>query len=297
MSNDAITHTIVAGVDESDGAADALRWASHEADLHNATLTAVMAWGLLDQHHIVDQGFDPAYGEPQAARALREYVTRALGDQRAASITMIAVCDLPARALLDASATADLLVVGARGFGGFRGLLLGSISQHCLHHTRAPIAIIRPTDEPPKPEGRIVVGVDGSPTSQRAFRWALTEARARDASLDVVHAWQAPDAGYLPYEAGAIDTSDYEAAATRTLDKIVTTADLQDAPRIRTAPVRGGAAAAVLDAAYGADLVVVGTRGLSPLKRLVVGSVATQLAHHAPCPVVVVPPHPPDSGK
>lgn len=297
MTNDAITRAIVAGVDESDCAADALRWASREADLHNATLSAVMAWGLLDQHHIVDDRFDPSYGGAQADRALREYVTRVLGDQRAASIAMHAVCDLPARALLDASANADLLVVGARGFGGFRGLLLGSVSQHCLHHTRGPIAIIRPTDEPPKAEGRIVVGVDGSPTSQRAFRWALTEARARDAMLDVVHAWQGPDAAYLPHQAGAIDTSDYESAAMRTLDMIVAAADPKDEARIRTAPVRGRAAPAILDAAHGADLVVVGTRGHSPLKRLVIGSVANQLAHHAPCPLVVVPPPASDRGR
>lgn len=62
---------VIVGVDESDGAAEALRWAAREAGLHGWTLTAVLAWGWLDQHHIVDDApFDPGYGEKDALAAL-----------------------------------------------------------------------------------------------------------------------------------------------------------------------------------------------------------------------------------
>lgn len=295
MADDLITRAIVVGIDESDGAADALRWASSEADFHQAGLTAVMAWGFLDQHHtIVGERFDPAYGEQAATDALREFVVRALGAERAPTVAVRAVCDLPARALLDTGPGADLLVVGARGLGGFRGLLLGSVSQHCLHHTKTPIAIVRPVDAEHEASGRLVVAVDGSPTSQRALRWAMVEARARDVTLDVVHAWQVPYAGYLPL--GSIRAGDgyaYEDAATRVLDRMISSASPGDSAGVRAVPVRGNATEAILRAAEGADLLIAGTRGHSPLKRLVLGSVATQLAHHAPCPLVVVPPHQP----
>ncbi len=294
MATDLITRAIAVGVDESDGAANALRWAAEEAELHGATLTAVMAWGFLDQHHtIVGERFDPSYGEPDATDALREFVVKAVGADRSSAVATRAVCDLPARALLDASADADLLVVGARGLGGFRGLLLGSVSQHCLHHTRTPIAIIRPLDAHAGTSGRVVVGVDGSPTSERAFRWALIEARARHAALDVVHAWQLPYIGYGRSSMGDVTASGD--IASLVLDRVIAEAGSHGTRLVRAVPVDGGASEAIIEVAEGADLLIVGTRGHSPLKRLIIGSVATQLALHAPCPLVVVPPLPHDS--
>ena len=74
---------VVVGVDESDGAADALRWAVREAELHGWTVTAVMAWGFLDQHHtIVGERFDPSYGGPDALDALGTIVVTAVGGRR-----------------------------------------------------------------------------------------------------------------------------------------------------------------------------------------------------------------------
>jgi len=168
---------IVVGVDESEGSAQALRWAVSEAELHGWTVTAAMAWGFVDQHHaIAGEHFDPGYREKDALAALDSLVTKAIGD-RAATVQQRVVCDLPAQALLDASADADLLVVGARGLGGFKGLLLGSVSQHCLHHTTVPIAIVR--GAAPRSGGRVVVAVDGSATAQQALEWAVDEARLR----------------------------------------------------------------------------------------------------------------------
>lgn len=127
---------VVVGVEESEGAAHALRWAARQGELRGSAVTAILAWGFLDQHHtITGERFDPGYGEKDAAEALAAIASRALGDDVAAKIEHRVVCELPAHALLDASADADLLVVGARGTGGFRGRMLGSISQQCLHHT------------------------------------------------------------------------------------------------------------------------------------------------------------------
>ena len=294
MAEDFITRKVVVGVDESEGAAAALQWAAEEADVHQASVTAVMAWGLLDQHHVGEgEKFDPRYDKEAATVALAEYVRRALGDDRAEAVSLNAVCDLSPRTLLEASADADLTVVGARGLGGFRGLLLGSVSQHCLHNTNTPIAIIRSDRNQHRPSGCIVVAVDGSPTSRRALQWSLAEARARDAMVEAVYAWEVPYSGYPPYgTVSPVDVNAYEQSAQRVLEQALSDVSAADTERIRPVLVRGVATQALLNASETADLLVAGTRGHSALKRLVLGSVATQLSHHSRCPLVVVPPAP-----
>ena len=177
-----MTGTITVGVDESDGARDGLlRWAVHEAAGRQTDVVAVLAWGFLDQHtdSAVDQ-FNPNYTAADAEAALQRMITNALPPELAVTVTRRAVCDLPARALLDAAAGSDMLVVGARGLGGFRGLLLGSISQHCVHQATVPTIVVRnPRDEPGS--AGVVVGIDGSDDAQRALEWAVAEARLRGA--------------------------------------------------------------------------------------------------------------------
>jgi nucleotide-binding universal stress UspA family protein len=289
---------IVVGVDESSGAAAALRWAVREADKRSWSLTAVLAWGFLDQHHPVNgQPFDPTYGEADAAAALDAIVAAAVGSpDAAAAVERTVVNDLAARALLDVSADADLLVVGARGRGGFRGLLLGSVSQQSLHHATCPVAVVREgTVDAAERIGRIVVGIDGSDTSHRALQWALDAARVHDAAVDAVHAWT------MPYGLGvgmglgivgaALDVTPVEDVARRTLDAAVDSADTSGLPGPVTRTMTyGSAAAALLETAEGADLVVVGSRGLGGFKGALLGSVSHNVAHRATCPVVVVPP-------
>jgi nucleotide-binding universal stress UspA family protein len=283
---------IVVGVDESAGAAAALHWAVREAEVRDWSLTAVLAWGFLDQHHaIVGQPFDPSYGEADARAALDSIIAAAVGTARAATVEQKVVNDLAARALIDASDGADLLVVGARGLGRVRTVLLGSVSQQVLHHATCPVAVVRDgilqSDER---IARIVVGIDGSDTAGRALAWAVEEGRAHQATVEVVHAWSFPYAG-TPNAAIAFDSAPVEDAARRTLDAAVDSADTSGlpAPITRTLTV-GSAAASILQAAEGADLVVVGSRGLGGFKGLVLGSVSYQIVHYATCPVVVVPP-------
>lgn len=283
---------IVVGVDESDGAAEALRWAVREASFHDSTVTAVMAWGLLDQHYAtVAERFDPAYDESNALEALRTFIASAVGEQAAAEVRARAVCELPARALLDAATEADLLVVGARGLGGFRGLMLGSVSQRCLNDATVPVAIVRAVEHRnAQRTERIVVGVDGSETSQRALRWALAEGRGRKASVEVVHAWQIPYAGHYPHMTNMIDLSTYEEASRKVLDDALAAEGADDhAVPIKRTSIQGGAAATIVDLAEDADLVVLGSRGLGAVKKMLLGSVTMQVTHHSQCPVVVIP--------
>ncbi|WP_239015142.1 universal stress protein [Streptomyces sp. CdTB01] len=134
----------------------------------------------------------------------------------------------------------------------------------------------------------IVVGIDGSPVSEKALRWAVEETRLRAATLRVVHAWSSPyhgseiarrasDAMHGPLERAAEETID------AALGHIVDT-DLAVERRV----VESLPAQALIEAARGADLLVVGARGHGGFADLLLGSVSHQCAQHAPCPVVIV---------
>ena len=284
-----MTMHIVVGVDESEGAGHALRWAVLEASAREADLTAVLVWGWLDQHRL-DPGapFDPEYHEADALASLEKMVANHLPDGVPDGIRLRAISDLAGPGLVRAAVDADLLVVGARGLGGFKGLLVGSVSQHCLHHAPCPVAVIR--RDPPTTVERIVVGIDGSMTSRRALNWAVDAARTHQARVQVVHAWHP---SYVsPMDAHLIDSSDVlEQGAQTVLDEALAEVDSTalDAAVEQTLAF-GSAGQAILETAKGADLVVVGSRHQSTAGCLFLGSVSMQVTQHADCPVVVVPP-------
>jgi nucleotide-binding universal stress UspA family protein len=289
---------IIVGVDESEGAAAALRWGVREARVRDWSLAAVLAWDFLDQHHGAgEDAFEPSYSEPDALTALDSYVAAAVGPRDATWIERVATCDIATRALLDASKAADLLVVGARGLGGFQGLMLGSVSQQCVRHASCPVAVVRHATDPRGAGGRpnrttmerIVVGIDGSDAANEALDWALTEGRLRHAAVDVVHAWLPPYMGGYAYTAPTFDLFAFEAAARALLDTAVDRANTSDLTgAVERHLVTGGATSAILELANQADLVVVGSRGLGGFSGLLLGSVSDHVTHHAPCPVVVV---------
>jgi len=284
--------TITVGVDCSEGAEAALRWAMREAEFRAWSITAVLAWHLLDQQpSIAGERFDPHYSETDALAALNEIVLAVAGAELASAVSRRVVCDLAVPALLGASSGSDLLVLGARGLGGFGGAFLGSVSQQCLHHAICPVAIVRARSHPGGTMERIVVGIDASDTSRLALRWALEEGRLRQAAVEVVHTWHAPYAGVDSYNMLAFDPEPYEKSAKQVLDTAVDAEDTSGLPvPVERIVASGGAARLIIETAAGADLVVVGSRGLGGFKGLLLGSVSHQVTHHAPCPVVVIPP-------
>lgn len=289
-------YQIVVGVDESEGSAEALRWAASEATLRAARVTAVMAWGYIDQHHEGDRPddrtFDPDYHADDARRALEAIVGKVLGPQGAEAVICLPVNDLAPSALLGAAAGADLLVVGARGLGGFRGLLLGSVSQRCVQHAPCPTAVVRPGGaggDTSRGE-RIVVGIDSSETARRALHWTLDEGRVRHAAVDVVHSWSHPYLTAYPLSSVVPDPQEAGRRACQVIADALADEDTRDLPvPPRAVPLTGSPARAILDTAEEANLVVVGTRGRGAVASLVLGSVSQQVVVHAPCSVVVVP--------
>jgi nucleotide-binding universal stress UspA family protein len=139
----------------------------------------------------------------------------------------------------------------------------------------------------------IVVGVDGSHGAEAALRFAVGEARLRGATLRAVHAWTLPPVlatsgmapprtpGYLEQLA-----ADAERLLDRALGEIT-----NGGPHVERVVVRGAPVRVLLEAAEGADLLVVGSRGRGGFAGLLLGSVSQQCAQHAPCPIVIVRPH------
>jgi nucleotide-binding universal stress UspA family protein len=131
---------IVVGVDGSETSRLALRRAAVEATAHGARLQVVHAWNYLDQH---GTQFDPHYGEAKATANAEQLVTDVLGSDRPADVVITVVNDHPTPALLGAAAGAFTLVVGARGLGGFKSLMLGSVSHHVVQHAPCPVLVVR----------------------------------------------------------------------------------------------------------------------------------------------------------
>jgi nucleotide-binding universal stress UspA family protein len=137
---------------------------------------------------------------------------------------------------------------------------------------------------------RIVVGVDGSVGSRRALQWAVDEARLRGASVECVHAWNLPFVAGYPYGTPVLEAAALEQDAERALHEIVAAIDTTGlAAPIEERVETGVASQVIVEAAKGADLLVVGSRGLGGFKGLLLGSVSHQVVQHAPCTVVVVP--------
>ena len=143
-----MTGRVVVGSDGSESSRRAIRWAAEEARCRGAVLEVVHAWTLLGQPD--DGTFDPNYGEAEA-RQLLDGELDGLGDALdGIEVERTVVCDLGAPALIDAGKRADLLVVGSRGRGGFRGLLLGSVSSQVVQHAPCPVAIIPDESRQPR---------------------------------------------------------------------------------------------------------------------------------------------------
>jgi len=136
---------------------------------------------------------------------------------------------------------------------------------------------------------RIVVGIDGSESARAALDWAWDEAKRWGAELEVVHAWSYPYAyGVEGAVVVAPQTLSDDAKKMADEELVDLRARKGDDVRMTMVVEEGGAAHSLLDRGKDAAMIVVGARGHGGFLSLLVGSVADQVVHHAPCPVVVV---------
>ncbi|MFF9663173.1 universal stress protein [Streptomyces althioticus] len=138
---------IVVGVDGSPSSLEALRWAARQAALTGGSVLALTSWDY-PQYHGALGWLPPSSGDEEALEArAREDLTRCveetLGAHPSVGVLEEVRYGTPASVLLRAARDASLLVVGSRGLGGFAGLLLGSVAQHCVQHAACPVVVVR----------------------------------------------------------------------------------------------------------------------------------------------------------
>jgi nucleotide-binding universal stress UspA family protein len=133
---------------------------------------------------------------------------------------------------------------------------------------------------------RIVVGIDGSPDSEEALRWAIAQVERMGATVEAVTAWEVPISIVIVPTA---TEEDYENRAREVLQATID-AVLDGTPPVPVSayPIEGRPANALTNQARGADLLVIGSHGRGELPGMHLGSVASYCVHHAPCPVVVL---------
>lgn len=283
----------VVGVDGSPGSEAAASWALRAAVRNGAELTVVVVVPPAVSEIVAPVGMPVVVMEPEQARVpyrelLDRTVTQLRSGEPSVTVTPVLVEGPAADELLSAAVGADLLVVGRSGRSQAISVLLGSVTRSVLHHAKIPVAVV-PVGAGDRDVLRVVVGVDASPGSTAARDWAVAEARRGGAALHLVHAWRYP---YLGVRAGAGELVPliYE-DARHLLDTEVAEVASQGVACTGHL-VEHVESTGLLEAAQelDADLIVVGSRGRGGFASLLLGSVSTVVATHAPCTVVVVRP-------
>ena len=280
---------LVVGFDGSKPALEALRWAAEEAEHRSAEVQLIDCWRepILDDRPWVEVWDDPDGLRKQVLADLAAVTDAIAQEHPGVPFSAVLHGGRPDDVLVEAAEEASLTVVGARGRGGFSGLLLGSVSQRVASSASSTVVVVRGSWEP---KGEVVVGVDGSASSRLALAWSANEARLRGTRLRIVMAWSyllpEGERGPEPLRAG------YTAADARLVLRSIVRDVLGPAPEVDVeleAPCEL-AARALIQRADNAALLVIGPRDPAGRHRTDLGSVAAQLLHHAPCPLAIVRP-------
>lgn len=289
---------IVVGVDGSENNRPAIGWAAKRAALERVPLLLM---------HAVQRPVSGGFTAPDlsAYRAIPDSVTEML-EGFAADVRKIAphvdvstnvVVNAPAVELIERSKTAEMIVLGNRGRGGFSGLLLGSVGIHVSAHAHCPVVVVRShAQEQTSPEcdlvsrGQVVAGVDGSGLAEGALRFAFEEAYLRGTGITAVHVSPEPavntfaDTPPLGYEVHGSMVEHRQRELAEALsgwrDKF------PDVP-VYPLVLEGSPGKELVRLSHGAELLVVGARGRGGFRGLLLGSVSQAAIHHAHCPVMV----------
>lgn len=285
-------HTVVVGVDGSTTSDRAVLWAAEQARLEARDLTLVHALGTVGAASLlwVDQaGVDSALAMGALRRDAEDLLatvahraTAVAPDLRVRGV----VADLdPRDALRELAPEAALLVVGSRGRGPVRSLLLGSVAHAISRDPACPVVILRPVDEPAHRSG-ILVGVDESGTSTQALAFAYRQASLRARPLRVVHCiW---DARASSGEVGP-DEEGYDAERRLLAETVSGWGERYPDVVVSSVLARGMVDRTLVRLGEGAELVVVGTHVRNPVAGLVRGRTASVVAEQSSSIVAIVP--------
>jgi len=283
-------HGIIVGVDGSAPSKVAVDWAAREASMRGVPLTVVhVIPPLLDwmsEVQIPDELEDLRQRDGQqilsAARQTAEAATKSKSIEIHEELSSSNVLST----LIDFSKSSELVVVGCRGLGAIGRRLLGSVSSGLVHHAHCPVAVIHDEDPlmPHPSEAPVVVGIDGSPTSESATAIAFDEASRRGVQLIAVHAWS----DFSAYELPGLQRAELEEQANETLaGRLAGWQERYPDVDVRRVVVCDRAAHQLLEQSESAQLTVVGSHGRGGFAGMMLGSVSSAVAESARMPVIV----------
>jgi nucleotide-binding universal stress UspA family protein len=268
---------IVVGYDGSGDSELALDWADQLAAEQGRPLRVLVS--EVDPTQVLEATSD--WHAAKIAQLESDARDRLAGARsRETSIEVIGVP--PSQALIDASAKAVTVVIGARGHSLLSGVVLGSVSQHVTRHSSCPVVVVRAPYHPDA--DRVVVGVDGSTGSRKALEFAFDHASRSGSPVTAVHAWRNAARG----DTGEGLVEEIRAAERVLAEALAGFADQYPDVKVTTEAIPVVPQRVLADASQSASLVVVGSRGLGAFAGLLLGSVSQSVLHHAQCPVAVV---------
>jgi nucleotide-binding universal stress UspA family protein len=286
------TRPIVVGVDGSEESLRAVEWAARAAHRHGAPLRLVSAPAVPPRMLASDpasQGVAKALGSVPR-RALAEAITRAGEVAQDLLVDTDLLTGPPALMVTGSGCGALMLVVGARGAGGFAAMLLGSVSRYAAMHASCPVVVVR--EETGVVHREVVVGIRDPHDVTATLPFAFEEAALRRATLVAVHAGHSPapvgdpgagDTGH-PADPSKVSAkaTDYLAEALRSWRE-----KYPDVP-VRHDVVRGHPGRVLASYTARADLVVIGRHGGHDTGPAI-GAVQHAVLNHAHGPVGIVP--------
>ncbi|MFY1615378.1 universal stress protein [Micromonospora sp. WMMD736] len=288
--NAADSAAVVVGVDGSQPSLRAVRLAAAEAVRRHRPLRVVhgFIWPLLRVPVAPAHDAPPGAGLREQAQ---ELVAAAVAEAEATTPGLTVSGEIidgeAAAVLVGESPTAALIVLGDRGLGGFAALVVGSVAVQVSAYADCPVLVARGEQ---RPDGPVVVGVDGSPGSLLAADAAAEAAVARGVPLRAVHAYRHPgssgpgDMQPLVYDEARLH-GEQERLLAGWLHGLT---DRHPGLRLTCRATRGRASAVLAEASGDAQLLVVGGQGRGEVTGLLLGSVSQSALHHARCPVEVV---------
>lgn len=284
--------TVVVGLDGSTSAGQALGWAIDQAVAEHRPLTLVYAVPPSDAMWMDQAGFDQRLG----TRALLEHGHRLLDEAReevarrapALDVNLVLQAADPRDVLVHLSETAAYVVLGSRGRGPVRSLLLGSVGVTVVRHAHCPVVVHRPGNQGIVRHG-VLVGVDASETSVPVLEHAFRVASLRRLPLTVLHTYVdlravGPQA-YLMVEA----VSDPEEERLALAEAIAGMGEKYPDVHVVSEVSRGWPADELVRRGERMNLLVVGAHRGGLASEVLFGSVAASVVEHASCPVTVVP--------
>jgi nucleotide-binding universal stress UspA family protein len=288
---------VLVGVDGSDEALRAVRWAAAEADRRQLPLRLAHAFTWVVEPDFEELSGDKHYRNmllEQARALLAEAGSTAADGRPGLAVQQQLTVGYPADVLAAEARRAVLLVLGDRGLTYVEGVLVGSTAAAMAVHAACPVVVVRGAelDHGAIRTRPVVVGVDSSSSSEAAIGFAFEAAAARGVPLLAVHAYTDPVAD--PVIGDLIDREVRAEEETRRLNAHLDRwVDKFPDVTVRSVPARDRAVHQLIALSEQAQLVVVGSRGRGQLTGLLLGSVSNALMHKAACPVAIIRPDTP----